>query len=230
MHCFKTGGGGKEEKKKYKLVITLFLFLNPSHRVTQDRWEVLSPSHWLIYLFNTSYTLFLTAEASKRHPLQKSHHWEPSSHQTSDRSGWKQPQRRIFFFFFHFSHPFPAGFWNKKKANFIFFFAASAKPKPLCAKFWICQSFLTPQPPPLPARFYFLRNPWPEHRDSQRWRQGLAWGLFICFFSQALVFPNFAPNELFINKTPEVVGVTQSKESLFVLPAQRKAQFASLGP
>lgn len=44
--------------------------------------------------------------------------------------------------------------------------------------------------------------------------------------SYFLFFPNSARNELFVDKTPEAVGVTQSKERLFALPAQRKAQFA----
>lgn len=103
MCYFKTGGG---EKKKYKLVITLFLFLKPSHRVTQDRWEVLSPSHELIYLFNTSYRLFLTAEGSKRHPLEKLH-WESLPHSTG---GTDLPQRsltRDFWFVISYFSPLP---------------------------------------------------------------------------------------------------------------------------
>lgn len=47
--------------------------------------------------------------------------------------------------------------------------------------------------------------------------------LLHCYFP---FIPTSAQNELFVNKTPEVVGVTQSKERSFALPAQRKAQFA----
>lgn len=169
----------ERKKEKYKSAITLFLFLNPSHRVTQDRWEVLSPSHKLIYLFNTSYMLFLPAEASKRHPLEKLHWWESSSHQTSDRSGWKQPQKRWGFFFF--PPPFPVGFWNKKA---ILFLQHQLSPSLYLQNLYLSVLTHSPAPslltPPLPARFHFLRNTWLEHsRDSQMCMEGSGLGIFF---------------------------------------------------
>lgn len=101
----------RHQKKRYKLAITLFLFLNTSHRGTQDRWEVLSPSHKLIYLFNTSYMLFLTSEDSKRHPLEKLHWLEFSSHRLDKWDSWLNAVLRRDGFFPHF----PIGFWNRKQ-------------------------------------------------------------------------------------------------------------------
>lgn len=155
-----------KKNKKYKFAITLFLFLNPSHRVTQDRWDVLSPSHELIYLFNTSYTLFLTAEASKRHPLEKSHWWESSSHQPSDRSGWKQPQKRWdLYFFFFFSPPFPVGFWNKKA---ILFLQHQLRPS-LCVQN-LDLSVLTHSPAPSPHPSNSCKVSFSQ--ESLAWTQG----------------------------------------------------------
>lgn len=133
-------------------MITLFLFLNTSHRGTQDRWEVLSPSHKLIYLFNTSYVLFLTAEDSKRHPLEKLHWLESSSHRLDKWDIWLNAVLRRDVVF----PPFPKGFWNKSAVLFLqhqlgqnLYLQHSASP-------------YSPQPPPptpsLPARFNFVSN------------------------------------------------------------------------